>query len=264
MTLKGTFGAMSETLSSQGSLPYYLNKYYRWAYVTPRAQRFWDKSVPINAVLFGNYSRLRDAVLDKVPSGSRVVQLGACYGDLTPRLNDKAGKLTVVDCVQSQLDIVKRKCDARTVLSDAKGSSLATGSADVVVMFFLLHELPHEWKQKVLTEAYRIAGVDGKVVFAEFDKPHFWNPFGYIERLIFKLFEPFAKSALKWRFEAGAESCRFGGLYRIVDTNVITAQLASEFVAQSADEARACIQNDLREPASEFTVPPLASCLVRA
>ncbi len=255
---------MSKTFSAEGSLPYYLNEHYRWAYVTPRAQRFWDQSLQINAVLFGNYSRLRDSVLEKVPHGSRVVQLGACYGDFTPKLYRKTQDLTVVDCVQSQLDIVKNKCDAKTVLSDAKGSGLATGSADIVVMFFLLHELPPEWRQKVLSEAYRIAGANGKVIFAEFSRPHILNPFGYIERLIFKLFEPFAKSALDWGFEQGAETQRFGGLYRIVDTNVMAAQLASEFVAHAADEALKRIGEDQLDTAAEPALPLLAPALAQA
>jgi len=255
---------MSNTLSAEGSLPYYLNKHYRWAYVTPRAQRFWDQSLQINAVLFGNYSRLRDSVLEKIPHGSRVVQLGACYGDFTPKLYKKTQNLTVVDCVQSQLDIVKSKCDARTVLSDAKGSGLATGSADIVVMFFLLHELPPEWRQEVLSEAYRIAGTDGKVIFTEFSKPPIWNPFGYIQRLTFKLFEPFAKSALDWGFEEGAETPRFGGLYRLVDSNVLAAQLASEFVAQSANEALKRIEAEKLDMAHEPTLPVLTPVLAQA
>ena len=59
------------------------------------------------------------------------------------------------------------------------------------MVFFLLHELPFEDKQKALREAMRVVRPGGKVILAEFHKPTslIMRLFG---RAYFSFFEPFA------------------------------------------------------------------------
>lgn len=160
--------------------------------------------------------------------------LGSCYGDLIPRINAISGSLTVVDCIQAQLDQVSKKCTCKTVLADANNSGFASGSANIVVLFFLLHELPEKWKSAVLSEAYRIAGINGNVLICEFSEPAFWNPLGYIERLIFKMFEPFAFELIKIKWNRNSEKYHFGGLYRVIETNVLSAQFEKDGLISKA------------------------------
>lgn len=204
----------------------------------PKAIVFWDRPILLNFVLFGNYKRLRNNLLSYISPDKRIVLFGSCYGDLVQHLHKRAKTLTVVDCVALQLESAVSKCNCDTMLSDVAQTGLPCGSADIVVMFFMLHELPSEWKQKTLAEAYRITGKDGKVVICEFAKPAWWNPFGYLEYLIFRLFEPFANEILKWRWEEGAEQHHFGRLYRIIESDVYSAQQAqSDVIVQSARAA---------------------------
>ena len=45
------------------SIPAYLNKVYWWAYVHPRAVRFFERQWLVNLILWGNFGALRDAAL---------------------------------------------------------------------------------------------------------------------------------------------------------------------------------------------------------
>lgn len=222
----------------------------------PRALAFWDHPIPMNMVLFGNYRRLRDQVLRRISPGEKVIQLGSCYGDLMPEIRKKTDDLTIIDCVPEQLALARSKCDCNTVLSDAANTGLKSGEADVVVIFFLLHELPEEWKHGVLTEAYRLAGRDGRVIITEFASHKLWNPFGYIERLIFRLFEPFARKTLRWTWEKGAAQSHFGSLYRTIESRLTSAAAGAKGpVRECAIAASTAIreEEEIRERSSEET-----------
>ena len=54
---------------------------------------------------------------------------------------------------------------------DATGMTQKEGFADANVMFFLLHELPHDLKSKALSEAGRMLAPGGKLYLGEFHKP---------------------------------------------------------------------------------------------
>ena len=44
-------------------MPLYLEQTYWWAYVHPNAVRVFERQWLVNLILWGNYSRLRDAAL---------------------------------------------------------------------------------------------------------------------------------------------------------------------------------------------------------
>ena len=47
-------------------MPDCLEQYYWWAYVRPKAVRFFDRPWLINLILFGKYRILRDEVLKEL------------------------------------------------------------------------------------------------------------------------------------------------------------------------------------------------------
>ncbi|MGZ8403904.1 MAG: hypothetical protein ACXWVR_11770, partial [Rhodoplanes sp.] len=87
------------------AIPPYLSKHYWWAYIDPRAIRFFDRQWIINLILWGNYARLRDAALAAMGEAmpGRTLQVACAYGDLTPhlcqRVSESGGRLDVVDVV---------------------------------------------------------------------------------------------------------------------------------------------------------------------
>ena len=68
--------------------PQYLTAHYWWAYVHPRAIWFFERQWLVNLILWGNYTRLRNAAMaelgDVLPGAT--LQVACVYGDLTGEL----------------------------------------------------------------------------------------------------------------------------------------------------------------------------------
>jgi hypothetical protein len=95
------------------TIPDYLQDNYWWAYIHPLAVRFFERQWLVNAILCGNFARLRDAVLDELgaPIGGRTLQVACVYGDFSVRLAERiapGGSLDVVDVLPIQLQNLRR------------------------------------------------------------------------------------------------------------------------------------------------------------
>ena len=88
------------------AVPNYLQDTYWWAYVHPQAVRVFERQWLVNAILFGNFARLRDLALQAL-GGSLTglsLQIACVYGDLTQRLAARLAPyaaLHVVDVLPS-------------------------------------------------------------------------------------------------------------------------------------------------------------------
>jgi ubiquinone/menaquinone biosynthesis C-methylase UbiE len=215
-------------------VPRYLERYYWWAYVRPRAVWFWERPWLANLVLLGNYGRLRTAALDELGQRlpGRTLQIACCYGDFTPRLArrvaDSGGALDVIDILPVQLENLRRKlwpdAPVRTQQMDASAMTYADASFDRVVLFFLLHEQPPQVREQTLREALRVLKPGGVIVIADYARPARWHPARYLLLPILRRVEPFAADL--WRGEldemcpqafAGRrwrKTACFGGLYQ--------------------------------------------------
>ncbi len=129
-------------------VPEYLSKHYWWAYLHPRAVRFFEREWLVNLILWGNFRRLRDAALAELGPTitGRTLQLACVYGDFTQRIAARlapAARLDVVDVAPIQLANLRRKLapDARIHLArqDASALVFADASFDATLLFFLLH-----------------------------------------------------------------------------------------------------------------------------
>ncbi|MCW8400466.1 rhodoquinone biosynthesis methyltransferase RquA [Legionella sp. PATHC038] len=182
--------------------PDYLKKTYWWAYVQPWAIKFWDREWLIELILWFNYKRLRDAALAAFGDelAGCTIQLSCTYGTLTPRLYEKIeefdGSLDVVDVVRPQLENLNHKLSqpnrVRLLNMDASKLDLPNEGYDRVLLFFLLHELPSDVRERVLDEAFRIVKPGGTVLIVEFSKPKWWHPLRYIYLPFLAILEPFA------------------------------------------------------------------------
>lgn len=216
-------------------VPSYLQEIYWWAYVHPWAVRVFEREWLVNAILLGNYARLRNAALAEIghPAGGRVLQIACVYGDLTARLNEQIaadGALDVVDVMPIQLRNLQRKlppgAKARLVHSDSTALGLPDATYDRVLVFFLLHEQPLAVRRCTLAEAVRVAKPGGKIVLVDYHRPHRWHPLRAAMRAVLRRLEPFALDLWETEIEqylpesvSPAEVRKetyFGGLYQKV------------------------------------------------
>lgn len=182
-------------------VPGYLDQTYWWAYVHPKAVRFFEREWLVNLILFGNYRRLCNAALAELGATvqGRTLQVACVYGDLTPRLRQRLApdaRLDVVDVLPIQLRnlAAKMPADERVHLLQGDSSALASPDAsyDNVLLFFLLHEQPEHVRRATLAEALRVVKPGGKVIVVDYHRPGAAHPLRPLMRQVFKHLEPFA------------------------------------------------------------------------
>ena len=224
----------SETAVKRSQVPGYLQKHYWWAYVHPKAVAFFERQWLVNAILWGNYNRLRKAAQAALGPDytGRTLQVACAYGDFTPALLSniapQGGRLDVIDVVPAQIDNLRAKLspDAplRMQVMDAARMEFPDGRFDRSVLFFLLHEQPEDVRRRTLAETLRVTKPGGKVVVMEYAKPRWWSPWRLLMLPVLTWLEPFALHM--WRRPVvdyappGTAATRprryFGGLYQLV------------------------------------------------
>ncbi len=226
--------AAAETLQ----IPRYLETVYWWAYVHPKAVNVFEREWLVNAILFGNYARLRDAAVAALaepgaPITGRTMQVACVYGNLTNKLMSRLApeaQLEVVDILPIQLQNLREKIapDARVTLRQGDSSALphADASVDQLLLFFLLHEQPEAVRRATLAEAMRVVKPGGRIVVVDYHRPSAWHPLRLLMRGVFGRLEPYAIDLWKQEIEdflppANRPTTRskrtwFGGLYQML------------------------------------------------
>jgi len=155
-------------------------------YSNMRLIKLVDFQPIISAILLFQYHRL----VSKIVTGLRATNLkhkkvlitSCAFGNVIPRvvdasLNSGASRVVVADIIRNELLHAKSKLDGaygsriEYVEDDATSMKQQEGFADANIMFFLLHELPHDLKGKALSEAGRMLAPGGKLYLGEFHKP---------------------------------------------------------------------------------------------
>jgi ubiquinone/menaquinone biosynthesis C-methylase UbiE len=220
-------------------VPEYLHRTYWWAYVHPNAVRFFERQWLVNAILWGNFSKLRDAALDELGTtlAGRTLQVACVYGDFTPRVAERVapgGMLDVVDVLPIQLSNLESKLAPGSPVTlhhrNAADLGFASASYDRAILFFLLHEMPLDVRRRVLSEAMRVVKPGGQVVIVDYHRPAGWHPLRSFMGLVLRTLEPFALDL--WRHEVaewfppGVDASRLqkvtycGGLYQKLSITV--------------------------------------------
>jgi ubiquinone/menaquinone biosynthesis C-methylase UbiE len=217
-------------------IPAYLEETYWWAYVRPQAIAFFDHEWIVNLILLGNMAKLRDHALHALGSSiqGRTLQIACVYGNFSVRLTERLAadsSLDIVDVVPAQLENARRKLSPSAPVQLVQRDAVSLfkfddATYDQVIIFFLLHEMPAEVREKTLSEALRVLKPGGKLVIMDFHKPSTWNPFRYLYPPMFRLLEPFALDIWHERIEQWlpkdfvpaeiTKETMFGGLYQKV------------------------------------------------
>lgn len=218
------------------TIPEYLEDVYWWAYVRPLSVRLLDRPWLINLYLFGWYRKLKDATFAEFGHSlrGRTLQISCCYGELTPtlaaRVAQSGGTLDVVDILPIQLENLARKlpqqAPVRLLMMDAAALDLPTAYYDRVLLFFLLHEQPQEYREATLREALRVLKPGGTIIIADYGAPSPWHPLRYTLLPFLRWLEPNARDL--WQKElsevlpqqmagrAWRKESYFGGLYQML------------------------------------------------
>ena len=183
-------------------IPQYIEKYYWWAYARPWAARVFDYQFMVNAILLGNYNRLRDEAIKEIGSdfSGRTLQVGCCYGNLTPCLAQcvarSGGTIDVIDILPVQLKTLQKKVrqgePVNLSLMDAAALQMPDNTYDRVVIFLLLHEQPQAYRERTLHEALRVLKSGGKLVVIDYANPVWWHPARFTSIPVYSLLKPYA------------------------------------------------------------------------
>ena len=183
-------------------IPQYIEKYYWWAYAHPWAARVFDYQFMVNAILLGNYNRLRDEAIKEIGSdfSGRTLQVGCCYGNLTPclaqRVARSGGTIDVIDILPMQVKNLGKKVKpgepVSVALMDGAALQMPDNTYDRVVIFLLLHEQPQAYRERTLHEALRVLKPGGKLVVIDYANPVWWHPARFTSIPVYSLLKPYA------------------------------------------------------------------------
>lgn len=185
-------------------IPSYLQDTYYWAYISPRNVRLLDREIVVRTILWQQHNRLQKLAFSEIEPGQRVMQPASVYGSFGPNLAKHVGPgghVDIVDVARVQVDSASRKLSPYSWARAHHANCLHfnRGPYDVIVCYFLLHEVPNEVKQQVVDHLLSQVGTGGKVVFVDYAKPKWWHPLKLITSIVFDTLEPFAKGL--WRHE---------------------------------------------------------------
>jgi ubiquinone/menaquinone biosynthesis C-methylase UbiE len=216
-------------------IPAYLQEVYYWAYINPRNVKLLDREIVVRTILWQQHRKLQKLAFAEIQPGQSVLQPASVYGSFAPNLAahiGPRGSLDVVDVAEVQVLGARRKLQdyPHAAVHHANIVDFSNRPYDVVCCYFLLHEVPDDYKYRVVNLLLDKVNPGGKVVFVDYHKPRWWHPLKLITSIVFDTLEPFAKSL--WRNEIRAfasesnqfrwsrETC-FGGLFqKVVATRV--------------------------------------------
>ena len=191
LVVRGLLGSLSE---KSHVYPIYSNM---------RLIKLVDWQPVISAILLFQYHRLVSTIVSGLTRtdlrGRKVLITSCAFGNVIPRvvqaaIDAGAERVLIADIIHNELIHAESKLGefgnkVAYIEDNATCMNQPEGFADANVMFFLLHELPHELKTRALSEAGRMLAPGGKLYLAEFHRPELWV-LRALSWTYFKVFEP--------------------------------------------------------------------------
>lgn len=211
------------------AVPSYMHEVYNWAYLSPIGQWVFDRPMSVNTILWGNADRLIRSVEEELSEGQQVLQAACVYGDFSARMANRLGpegRLDVIDIAPNQVRQTRVKLaghpQAGVRIADARAPGVR--DLDVAICFFLLHEVPADYKPAIVNALFDSVRPGGKVVFVDYHRMAAWHPLRPIMWSVYRLLEPFAQELVDGAIPAlagarddvewGPKQTFFGGLYQ--------------------------------------------------
>ena len=154
-------------------------------YSNIRLIRLVDFQPIISGILLFQYDRLVSMITGSLRGAAlrdqQVLITSCAFGNVIPRVvtaafGAGARRVLIADIVKNELEHARGKLPGlggslQFLHDDAAALKLPDGAVAANVVFFLLHELPHHLKGKVLREAARVLAPGGRLYLAEFHRP---------------------------------------------------------------------------------------------
>ena len=172
-------------------------------YSNMRLIKLVDFQPIISAILLFQYHHLVSKIvseLGKMDLRKKKLLITSCaFGNVIPRVvkaavDSGAERVLIADIIENELVHAKSKLGeyagkVEYVEDNAIAMKQEVGGVAANVIFFLLHELPHDLKGQALDEAGRMLAPGGKLFLAEFHRPRLWV-LRALSWTYFKVFEP--------------------------------------------------------------------------
>lgn len=222
-------------------IPLYLKEIYGDFYNNSALSAWADKNWVQALLTLGNNKKLTNSLLKEIYPSSKVLQLGCTFGRQMEETAAKIGMygiFDILDISHIQLKRCKEKFDPRYSqirYVQQNANTPLKKNYDVVILYMLLHEVPHRQKAKIVQAALDSIKEGGKVVIIDYHKPAIWHPLRWPVKLFNRLYQPFAeilwdrevdtfvkdKSKYIWK-----KALYFGGFYQKM---VIQKKFSDEF-----------------------------------
>ncbi len=235
-------------------VPAYLRNTYYWAYLNSRNVRLLDRELVVSVILWGQHQRLRREAFAELVPGQRVLQPACVYGDFSPALARYLGPrgcLDVIDVASIQVATCRRKLRnfPQATVRHADAAKPGGNAYDAVCCYFLMHELPNDYKRAVADALLESVVAGGKVIFVDYHKPHWAHPLKGITSVVFDTLEPFAKGL--WRNEIAdfaSNATRYGWHKEIFSGGLFQKVVARRETVATAPASRT---GSIRDAASQ-------------
>lgn len=172
-------------------------------YSNMRLIRFVDYQPLIAAILLFQYDRLVSSITSGLHKmnlkGKKVLITSCAFGNVIPRvvkaaIDTGAERVLVADIIRNELTHAEGKLpefSGKLEFLEENATAMKQADASVAanIIFFLLHELPHDLKGEALREATRVLEPGGKLYLAEFHRPSA-PVLRALSWTYFKVFEP--------------------------------------------------------------------------
>lgn len=225
---------------AEKKIPLYLKEIYGDFYNKPLLCSWFDQNWVQFLLTLGNNKKLTNALLKEIYPATKVLQLGCTFGRQMEETATKVGVygiFDILDISNIQLNRCKEKFSHHTQIRyvHQNANMPLKKNYDVVILYMLLHEVPHRQKAKIMQAALDSLKEGGKVVIIDYHQPTFWHPLRWPVKLFNRLYQPFAE--ILWNREVDTfvkdkskyiwkKTLYFGGMYQKM---VIQKKFSDEF-----------------------------------